>query len=85
MTKTDTRLEAARHGLRTEEKPESQDLCLADHHGWMRAFLDAYLPRRQGEIELSDGTVVGEHDGIEHFTIGQRKGLGVAQLRRRMP
>ena len=44
----------------------------------MRAFLDAYLPPRQGEIVLSDGTVVGEHDGIEHFTIGQRKGLGVA-------
>ena len=78
LTKADTRGEAARHGLRTAEKPESQDLCLADHHGSMRAFLDAYLPPRQGEIVLSDGTVVGAHDGIEHFTIGQRKGLGVA-------
>ena len=78
LTKPDTRLEAARHGLRTAQKPESQDLCLADHHGSMRAFLDAYLPPRQGEIVLADGTVVGEHDGIEHFTIGQRKGLGVA-------
>ena len=78
LTKADTRGEAARQGLRTAEKPESQDLCLADHHGSMRAFLDAYLPPRQGEIVLSDGTVVGEHDGIEHFTIGQRKGLGVA-------
>jgi tRNA-specific 2-thiouridylase len=44
----------------------------------MRAFLDAYLPPRDGEIVLADGTVVGQHDGIEHFTIGQRKGLGVA-------
>ena len=44
----------------------------------MRAFLDAYLPPRPGEIILSDGTVVGQHDGIEHFTIGQRRGLGVA-------
>ena len=78
LTKADTRLEAARHGLRTAEKPESQDLCLADHHGSMKAFLDAYLPPRQGEIVLGDGTVVGQHDGIEHFTIGQRKGLGVA-------
>ena len=67
-----------RHGLRTAEKPESQDLCLADHHGSMRAFLDAYLPPRQGEIVLRNGKVVGNHDGIEHFTIGQRKGLGVA-------
>jgi len=78
LTKADTRAEAARHGLRTAEKPESQDLCLADHHGSMRAFLDAYLPPRQGEIVLADGTVLGSHDGIEHFTIGQRKGLGVA-------
>ena len=44
----------------------------------MRAFLDHYLPPRQGEIVLADGTVLGNHDGIEHFTIGQRKGLGVA-------
>ena len=78
LTKSDTRAEAARLGLRTAEKPESQDLCLADHHGSMRAFLDAYLPPRAGEIVLADGTVVGQHDGIEHFTIGQRKGLGVA-------
>jgi len=78
ITKTDTRTEAARLSLRTAKKPESQDLCLADHHGSMRAFLDAYLPARQGEIVLSDGSVVGLHDGIEHFTIGQRKGIGVA-------
>jgi tRNA-specific 2-thiouridylase len=44
----------------------------------MKAFLDAYLPPRQGEIVLQDGTVLGQHDGIEHFTIGQRRGLGVA-------
>ena len=78
LTKADTRAEAARHGLRTAEKPESQDLCLADHHGSMRAFLDAYLPPRPGEIVLADGRVVGQHDGVQHFTIGQRKGLGVA-------
>ncbi|WP_370593350.1 tRNA 2-thiouridine(34) synthase MnmA [Synechococcus sp. BSF8S] len=78
LTKPDTRLEAEALGLRTARKPESQDLCLADHHGSMKAFLDAYLPPRQGQIVLADGTVVGEHDGIEHFTIGQRKGLGVA-------
>jgi tRNA-specific 2-thiouridylase len=78
LTKGDTRAEAERHGLRTAHKPESQDLCLADHHGSMKAFLDAYLPPRQGQIVMTDGRVVGQHDGIEHFTIGQRKGLGVA-------
>ena len=44
----------------------------------MRAFLDAHIPARAGEIVLSDGQVLGHHDGIEHFTIGQRRGLGVA-------
>ncbi len=78
LTKPDTRAEAEQRGLRTAQKPESQDLCLADHYGSMRAFLDAHLPPRQGEIVLTDGTVLGQHDGIQHFTIGQRKGLGVA-------
>jgi tRNA-uridine 2-sulfurtransferase len=78
LCKQDTRAEAARHGLRTAAKPESQDLCLADHHGSMKAFLDAHLPARPGEIVLGDGRILGSHDGIEHFTIGQRKGLGVA-------
>jgi tRNA-specific 2-thiouridylase len=44
----------------------------------MRAFLNNYLPLNQGEIVLQDGKVVGEHDGIQNFTIGQRKGLRVA-------
>ena len=64
--------------MRTAQKPESQDLCLAEHHGSMKAFLDNYLPERKGEIVHKDGTLLGEHDGIEHFTIGQRKGLGIA-------
>ncbi len=78
LTKSDTRQEAHRYGLRTAAKPESQDLCLSEHHGSMKAFLDHYLPARKGEIVLQNGTVLGEHDGIEHFTIGQRKGLGVS-------
>ncbi len=78
LTKSETRQEAGRFELRTATKPESQDLCLAEHHGSMKAFLDNYLKPRKGEIILQTGEVLGEHDGIEHFTIGQRKGLGVA-------
>ena len=78
LTKEETRQEALRYGLRTAKKPESQDLCLSEHHGSMKAFLDHYLPSRKGQIVLQDGTILGEHDGIEHFTIGQRKGLGVS-------
>ncbi len=78
LSKVETRQEANRLGLRTAQKPESQDLCLAEHHGSMKTFLDHYLPPRPGAIVLKDGTKIGEHDGIEHFTIGQRKGLGVS-------
>ena len=78
LTKDETRNEASRLGLRTAKKAESQDLCLAEHHGSMKDFLDTYLPPRKGEIALQDGTLLGEHNGIEHFTIGQRKGLGIS-------
>ena len=44
----------------------------------MNAFIDKYLPRKEGEIVLKNGKVIGSHDGIQHFTIGQRKGLGIA-------
>ncbi len=78
LTKSDTRTEANICGLRTANKPESQDLCLAEHHGSMKAFLNNYLPEKKGKIVLKNGFVLGEHDGIQHFTIGQRKGLGVS-------
>tara|TARA_B100000700_G_C15057150_1_gene863450 strand:- start:1795 stop:2973 length:1179 start_codon:yes stop_codon:yes gene_type:complete len=78
LTKEDTRREAQRYGLRTAKKEESQDLCLADHYGSMKAFLDNYIKPRRGEIVLKNGEVIGYHDGVEHFTIGQRKGLGIS-------
>ena len=78
LTKQDTRKEAERFNLRTAKKPESQDLCLAEHYGSMHAFLDNFIKPRKGEIVLKNGEVLGYHDGIEHFTIGQRKGLGIS-------
>ncbi|MEL6166340.1 MAG: tRNA methyl transferase PRC-barrel domain-containing protein, partial [Cyanobacteria bacterium J06628_3] len=44
----------------------------------MRAFLDKYLAPKKGDIVDADGKVLGEHDGVHHYTIGQRKGLGIA-------
>ncbi len=78
LKKSNTRKEAIRLNLRTANKAESQDLCLVEHHGSMKAFLDNYLPSKHGEIILQNGKVLGNHDGIEHFTIGQRKGLGIS-------
>ncbi|WP_448562648.1 tRNA 2-thiouridine(34) synthase MnmA [Trichothermofontia sp.] len=78
QTKADTRRIANELGLRTAEKPESQDLCLVESHGSMRAFLDQYLAPKAGEIVDLEGRVLGQHNGIHHYTIGQRRGIGVS-------
>lgn len=78
LHKTETRKIAAEYDLKTAEKPESQDLCLVEANGSMRAFLDKYLAPKQGEIVDQTGKVLGYHDGIHHYTIGQRKGIGIA-------
>ncbi|MCX7596592.1 MAG: tRNA 2-thiouridine(34) synthase MnmA, partial [Fischerella sp.] len=78
MQKSETRHIAAKYGLKTAEKPESQDLCLIEANGSMRAFLDKYLAPKKGDIVDIDGKVLGQHDGVHHYTIGQRKGLGIA-------
>ena len=44
----------------------------------MNAFIDKYLPHKKGEVVLKNGQIIGSHNGIQHFTIGQRKGLGIA-------
>lgn len=76
--KTQTRQIAAELGLKTADKPESMDLCLVESHGSMRTFLDKYSPPQKGDIVDREGKVLGQHDGIHHYTIGQRKGIGIA-------
>jgi tRNA-uridine 2-sulfurtransferase len=78
LQKTDTRRIAAEHELETADKPESQDLCLVESNGSMRAFLDKYLAPKEGDIVDINGKILGKHDGTHHYTIGQRKGLGIA-------
>ncbi len=78
LKKEETRKEALRLGLRTAKKPESQDLCLVEHYGSMQKFIDNHIDPKEGEIKHVNGEVLGIHRGIQHFTIGQRKGLGIA-------
>ncbi|MGF1498679.1 MAG: tRNA 2-thiouridine(34) synthase MnmA [Elainellaceae cyanobacterium] len=78
QTKEQTRKVAAEFGLHTAAKPDSQDLCLIEAHGSMQRFLDTYLAPTPGDIVDSTGRVLGTHTGIHHYTIGQRKGLGIA-------
>jgi tRNA-uridine 2-sulfurtransferase len=66
-------------GLRVADKPDSQEICFVPHDDYA-AFVRRRLgdDDRSGEIVTTEGTVVGRHEGIEGFTIGQRKGLRVA-------
>jgi tRNA-specific 2-thiouridylase len=75
--KPQIRAEAARRGLAVAEKPDSHDICFIPS-GDTRAFLGAKLGVRRGAVVDSHGTVLAEHDGVHGFTIGQRKGLGIA-------
>ena len=78
LKKEETRKEAIRLGLRTATKPESQDLCLVEHYGSMQMFIDNHIKPKEGEIKHINGEILGKHNGIQHFTVGQRKGLGIA-------
>jgi tRNA-specific 2-thiouridylase len=79
LTKNEVRRVAAGMGMRTAHKPESMDICFVgqrDYRGFLRDIApDAFRP---GPVKDNDGNVVSTHDGIADFTVGQRRGLGVA-------
>ncbi|MGK7930072.1 MAG: tRNA 2-thiouridine(34) synthase MnmA [Microcystaceae cyanobacterium] len=78
QTKEETRKIAHEFGLKTADKPESQDLCLIEAHGSMQGFLEKYITPQEGDIVDLDGKILGRHQGVHRYTIGQRKGLGIA-------
>jgi tRNA-uridine 2-sulfurtransferase len=82
LTKAEVRAEAERRGLRTAAKPESMDVCFITHGGRAR-FLAERIAPRPGEIVSVDGEHLGDHDDAARFTIGQRRGTGVAAGERR--
>ncbi len=75
--KPQIRDEAAERGLPVARKADSHDICFIPS-GDTRAFLGARLGVRRGAVVDAGGTVLAEHDGVHGFTIGQRKGLGIA-------
>src|SRR2546425_11491800 len=85
MSKLDTREAARRHELAVAEKSESQEICFVPD-GDYAGFIDRYLAAEnaatkipaQGELVGSRGRVLGHHDGIHRFTIGQRRGIGIS-------
>jgi len=84
MTKPEVRALAESMGLAVAAKGDSQEICFVPN-GDYAAFLDAYLRStgrqpagEHGEIVTTDGRTIGAHTGIHHFTVGQRRGLGIA-------
>jgi tRNA-specific 2-thiouridylase len=84
MTKPRVRELAREHDLALADKPDSQEICFVPG-GDYKQFIDAYLadqgeslPDTSGEVVTTSGKVLGHHEGVHNFTVGQRKGLGVA-------
>jgi tRNA-specific 2-thiouridylase len=83
QTKEETRAIARELSLRTADKPDSYEICFVsdgDAGGFVETVLGGTAP---GEIVDVDGAVVGEHQGLPHYTIGQRRGLGLATHEKR--
>ncbi len=79
-TKDRIREIAAEQGLTVARKPDSQDICFIPDHDY-GAYIESVAGERvpgPGDFVLTDGTVVGRHRGITHYTVGQRKHLGIA-------
>ena len=84
MGKTAVREIARRTALPVAEKPESQEICFVPSGNYVR-FIDAYLaerggslPEEEGDLVTTTGEVIGRHRGVHRYTVGQRKGLGIA-------
>lgn len=77
-TKDVTRDHAQRLGLLTADKPDSQDICFVPHGDYAKVVKSMRPQAGQpGDIVHMDGRVIGRHEGVLHYTIGQRKGLGI--------
>jgi tRNA-specific 2-thiouridylase len=88
ISKPEARDAARRHGLAVAEKKESQEICFVPD-GDYAGFIDRYLESEgetnrlpgAGEIVDTTGRVIGQHSGIQRYTIGQRRGIGIADER----
>ncbi|MGR3363465.1 MAG: tRNA methyl transferase PRC-barrel domain-containing protein, partial [Maritimibacter harenae] len=80
-TKDETRALAREFGLEVADKPDSQDICFVPDGDYAKV-IEKLRPgaAEPGEIVHADGRVLGNHDGVIHYTIGQRRGLGIGGL-----
>lgn len=81
MTKIETRNLATKYDLVIADKPDSQDICFVPN-GDYRSVVKKIRPTAfiEGDIKMNDGSVIGKHNGIINYTIGQRKGIGISSI-----
>jgi tRNA-uridine 2-sulfurtransferase len=77
LTKDEVRGHARRLGLDVAEKPDSVEICFVPGNDY-RAFVKERLEMKPGQVVDGDGRVLAEHQGVAAYTVGQRKGLGIA-------
>ena len=76
MTKAEVRAIAEAHGLVNSKKKDSTGVCFIGERRF-KTFLQEFLPAQPGDMVAPDGKVVGRHDGLMYYTLGQRRGLGI--------
>lgn len=76
LKKQDVRELAKKAGFQIHDKKDSTGICFVGERPF-REFLSRYLPKQAGEIKTSDGKVIGQHNGVFYYTLGQRQGLGI--------
>lgn len=76
LEKHEVRKFAKKAGFQTHDKKDSTGICFIGENPF-REFLSRYLPEKTGEIQTPDGKVIGQHNGIFYYTLGQRQGLGI--------
>ncbi len=76
-TKDQVRFQAERAGLRTHSKRDSQEICFVPSDDYRKLLAQRGTPLHPGEIVDTSGRVLATHQGTEHFTIGQRRGIGI--------
>lgn len=76
MTKAEVRALAESRGLPVSRKKDSTGVCFIGERNF-KQFLSTFLPAQPGDMVAPDGSVVGRHDGLMYYTLGQRRGLGI--------
>ena len=82
LRKAEVRELSAKLGLPTANRPASQDICFIPEDDY-RSFIVNHVPLESGDIVDTEGKVIGKHQGLARYTVGQRQGLGISSNQRR--